>query len=201
MPLLLPIKLLTQLRAVVDLDRNVLEIRSFNVEAPLSELPSGHVAVSITDFAPEVWSVPTEALNAKLCHDQFVLMSNDGVGHSMNELRSFVSVSPPAAVDDGIASYGANVGSARGRCDAETAKGSCDHEESESAERMELSDHMKLIDLHPQVQDWLPSSSLQFSGLAASIFTRGFTTCYPATKQADAQLEYSEVIRYASFLG
>ena len=137
MPLLLPIKLLTQLRAVVDLDRNVLEIRSFNVEAPLSELPSGHVAVSITDFAPEVWSVPTEALNAKLCHDQFVLMSNDGVGHSMNELKSFVSVSPPAAVDDGIASYGANVGSARGRCDAETAKGSCDHEESESAERME----------------------------------------------------------------
>ena len=34
-PLLLPIKLLKQLRAVVDLDRNVLEIRSFNVEAPI----------------------------------------------------------------------------------------------------------------------------------------------------------------------
>ncbi|CAE7243503.1 unnamed protein product, partial [Symbiodinium sp. KB8] len=165
-PLLLPIKLLKQLRAVVDLDRNILEIRSYNAEASLTDLPSGHVAVSVTDFAPEGWSVPAEALDAKLSREQFVLLSSGVANHSMKELKSFVSVSPPAVIYDGVASYGANVGSARGRCETEAQAVTGNSEE--------------------QVQDWLPSSSLQLLGLA---------------KQADAQLEYAEVIKYASFLG
>ncbi|OLQ14984.1 hypothetical protein AK812_SmicGene847 [Symbiodinium microadriaticum] len=186
-PLLLPIKLLKQLRAVVDLDRNILEIRSYNAEASLTDLPSGHVAVSVTDFAPEGWSVPAEALDAKLSREQFVLLSSGVANHSMKELKSFVSVSPPAVIYDGVASYGANVGSARGRCETEAQAVTGNSEE--------------------QVQDWLPSSSLQLLGLApsraASLPSTPTSVSVPPVKakQADAQLEYAEVIKYASFLG
>ena len=51
-PLLLPIKLLKRLKAVVDLDDNILELRAYQVKAPLTELPSGHVSVGVTEFAP-----------------------------------------------------------------------------------------------------------------------------------------------------
>ena len=197
-PLLLPIKLLKQLRAVVDMDRHVLEILSFGVEAPMSELPSGHVAVSVTDFAPEGWSVPAEALSAKLCKEQFVLMSNNGVGHSMNELKSFVSVSPPAVGDNGFASYGAAVGPARGRCDPETAK-----EYGRKAERPYEAHRTSRTGARLTAK----SSSLQLLGLASSPgaslpSTRVSAPSTPIkTKQADAQLECSEVIKCASFLG
>ncbi|CAE7938435.1 Top3a [Symbiodinium necroappetens] len=70
-----------------------------------------------------------------------------------------------------------------------------------------LSDLVKLIELRAQVQDWLPSSSLQRLGLPPSqaALRPSTPTSAPTApikaKQADAELEYAEVIKYASFLG
>ncbi|CAE7227253.1 Ank2 [Symbiodinium sp. CCMP2592] len=57
-PLLLPIKLLRQLRAIVDLDEQMLVLKKFGTKASLCDLPSGHIAVDVMAFAPEGWSLP-----------------------------------------------------------------------------------------------------------------------------------------------
>ena len=181
-PLLLPIKLLKQLRAVVDLDRNILEIRSYNAEASLTDLPSGHVAVSVTDFAPEGWSVPAEALDAKLSREQFVLLSSGVANHSMKELKSFVSVSPPAVIYDGVASYGANVGSARGRCETEAQAVTGNSEEQASSHGLESSgrevERPHEAHRRPRAGARLAAKFL-VAAFGASALSGGLTTFYP----------------------
>lgn len=51
-PLLLPIKMLRQLRTIIDLDRLELQFVELCKSVPLSVLPSGHVAVEIFQFGP-----------------------------------------------------------------------------------------------------------------------------------------------------
>ena len=60
-PMLLPIRMLKNLRAVVDLDADVLELKAFGVKAPMQQLPSGHMSVSVVEFAPEGWALPSDA--------------------------------------------------------------------------------------------------------------------------------------------
>ena len=181
-PLLLPIKLLKQLRAVVDLDRNILEIRSHNAEASLTDLPSGHVAVSVTDFAPEGWSVPAEALDAKLSREQFVLLSSGVANHSMKELKSFVSVSPPAVIYDGVASYGADVGTARGGCETEAQAVTGYAKEQTSSRGLESSgrevERPHEAHRRPRTGARLAAKFLA-AAFGASALSGGLTTFYP----------------------
>ena len=101
-PMLLPIKLLRQLRAVVDLDQNVLELRKYDTQARLSELPSGHVAVDVMSFDPSGWSVPREAESAKLSTEQFTLINCSFVNQSMISLEKTICEEPlPLDLDNG----------------------------------------------------------------------------------------------------
>ena len=45
-PLLLPIKLLRQLKAIVDLDQNILHLKAYGVQIGMREMPSGHMSGS-----------------------------------------------------------------------------------------------------------------------------------------------------------
>ncbi|CAE7544937.1 Top3a, partial [Symbiodinium necroappetens] len=87
-PLLLPIKLLRQLRAVVDLDDNLLRLKAYGVETRMHELPSGHMSVSVTSYAPEGWSLPRDAQSHALKPDQYVLATSGFLNQSMSFLKS-----------------------------------------------------------------------------------------------------------------
>lgn len=50
-PMLLPVKMLRQLRAVIDLDESKVHFKQLQKTSPLSILPSGHVAVEVLDFS------------------------------------------------------------------------------------------------------------------------------------------------------
>ena len=58
-PLLLPIKLLKQLQAVIDVDEMILFFRRLGKSMPLFPLPSGHVAIEIFDFGTAGFSCPS----------------------------------------------------------------------------------------------------------------------------------------------
>ena len=88
-PMLLPIRMLKNLRAVVDLDTDVLELKAFGVKAPMHQLPSGHMSVSVVEFAPEGWSVPNAASNVKQ-PEQFTFLLQ-----SMTELEQSSSIRDP----------------------------------------------------------------------------------------------------------
>eukprot|EP00434_Breviolum_minutum_P017338 symbB.v1.2.015305.t1/scaffold1138.1/size205980/4 len=60
-PLLLPIKLLRQLKAVIDLQRFCIQFLDLNRSLPLSSLPSGHIAIEVLDFGQEGFSLPESA--------------------------------------------------------------------------------------------------------------------------------------------
>ena len=53
-PLLLPVKLLKQLRSVINLDEEVLELRALNLTLPMHRLPSGHYTINVLDLAQGV---------------------------------------------------------------------------------------------------------------------------------------------------
>ena len=210
-PLLLPIKLLKQLKAVVNLDDNILELRTYQVKAPLTELPSGHVSVGVTEFAPGGWKLPHDALSASLQHEKFVCATSGYLNHSMIELEKAAVAPPAASSGHGVASPGADAGAARGyvpdppedvgirgkeqTCDASLAAG------GRKAGRL----------------DGAPEPSRKSAGLAAKFILPlwGFkqlqedpspsTQSAPAApvkvKKLDNQLEYAEVIKYADFLG
>ena len=54
-PLLLPIGLLDQLRANLDLDRNQLTLRAIGVTTNMTKLPTGHRTIVLTDVAREAF--------------------------------------------------------------------------------------------------------------------------------------------------
>ncbi|OLP86862.1 DNA topoisomerase 3-alpha [Symbiodinium microadriaticum] len=87
-PLLLPIKLLRQLRAVVDLDANLLRLKAYGVETSMHEMPSGHMSVSVTSYAPEGWSLPHAAQTQSLKPEQYVLVTSGFLNQSMYPLES-----------------------------------------------------------------------------------------------------------------
>ena len=60
-PMLLPVKLLRQLKAVVDIDQNSLHFRRLQRTTPTYDLPSGHVAIDVLQFG-EGFKCPQGAL-------------------------------------------------------------------------------------------------------------------------------------------
>ncbi len=60
-PLLIPVNLLTELHARIDLRDEVLCLQKFNCEVAMKRLPSGHFSIPIMDYAPEGWHAPYEA--------------------------------------------------------------------------------------------------------------------------------------------
>ena len=63
-PLLLPVKMLRSLRAVVDLNEMSVRFHALQRSVELSTLPSGHVAIEVTDFGTEGFVFPHEAAKA-----------------------------------------------------------------------------------------------------------------------------------------
>ena len=70
-PLLLPIKMLRQLRAVIDLEQSCLKFSGMEKSVPLIALPSGHVAIEIFQFGESGFRCPVEAEHAGYSCDDF----------------------------------------------------------------------------------------------------------------------------------
>ena len=58
-PLLLPVSLLKALGAIVNLPESKLQLTAVQAETPMSTMASGHLAVSVLDFGPQGWSLPS----------------------------------------------------------------------------------------------------------------------------------------------
>ena len=70
-PLLLPVKLLKQLRSVINLDEECLEMRAIGTTVPMTRLPSGHYTIEVVDFAGKDWQLPTAAAQAGRSDSEF----------------------------------------------------------------------------------------------------------------------------------
>lgn len=80
-PLLLPVRMLTGLKAVINLESMSLHLRAYDVEVPLHELPSGHVTVDIMDFDNGKFSMPMDVPGC-IPEDFHVFLSRDECGSS-----------------------------------------------------------------------------------------------------------------------
>ena len=58
-PLLLPVSLLKALGAIVNMPESKLQLTAVNSECPMVSMASGHLAVSVVDFGPQGWSLPS----------------------------------------------------------------------------------------------------------------------------------------------
>ena len=76
-PLLLPIRLLRDLHAVVDLAKDQLIILGTH-EIPMNQMPSGHASVKVLEFGPSGWTLPKDARDAGRRADQFHLCATHG---------------------------------------------------------------------------------------------------------------------------
>ncbi|OLP94116.1 DNA topoisomerase 3-alpha [Symbiodinium microadriaticum] len=183
-PLLLPIRMLKQLRAVVDLDGDKLQLKAYGVETSMHPMPSGHMAVSVTEFAPEGWSLPKAAESEHLKHEQFVI-ENSGFLQSMYPLES----KPACRVQFEV-----------GVKDGSVAVTSDDGPEKPGRDKM--ADLMGLVGMRERAFDWLPAGSQRLLGLEPSKDTTSTTVASPSTTRAtDKQLEYAKIIKVSSFLG
>lgn len=63
-PLLLPIKLLRDLKAVVDLEQSRLHFKTLGQSVDLHTMPSGHVAIDVLQFGPDGFVFPHVAAGA-----------------------------------------------------------------------------------------------------------------------------------------
>ena len=134
-PMLLPIKLLKNLRAIVDLDRDVLEVKAFGAKAPMHQLPSGHMSVSVVDFAPGGWSMPHEAHNVE--HpEQFTFLQ------SMTNLKAEATCDPPTTCKPNgqcVFACGANAESSRARSSGPSERAVGNFEAAKGAAKVEES--------------------------------------------------------------
>ena len=117
-PLLLPIKLLRQLEAIVDLDQNILHLKAYGVQTDMQEMPSGHMSVSVTSYADGGWKLPHAAASENLEHDQYVLVTSGFLNHSMSPLEGTKLRSAQFDIGDGAAVVASHDGAKRpGRAD------------------------------------------------------------------------------------
>ncbi|CAE7887444.1 GIP, partial [Symbiodinium necroappetens] len=58
-PLLLPVSLLKALGAIVNMPEAKLQLTAVNAECLMVSMASGHLAVSVVDFGPQGWSLPS----------------------------------------------------------------------------------------------------------------------------------------------
>ena len=71
-PLLLPIRLLRELGARIDLDSNTLTLTKHDICLSMNVLNSGHAAVDVCRFGPEGWKMPPDATRAGRSEKDFV---------------------------------------------------------------------------------------------------------------------------------
>ena len=72
-PLLIPVRLLRDLRAVIDFSKEQVQLMKYDRSTPMTILPSGHASVSIVDFASEGWSLPIEAKVRGMREEDFMI--------------------------------------------------------------------------------------------------------------------------------
>eukprot|EP00435_Cladocopium_sp_Y103_P064383 s1441_g26.t1 len=79
-PLLLPIKLLKDLKAVIDLEESSLHFKALGHSVELHTMPSGHVAIDVLQFGPDGFVFPQDAVGAayRECDFRLVSGSEDG---------------------------------------------------------------------------------------------------------------------------
>ena len=62
-PLLIPVNLLTDLHAKIDLKDEVISLQRFGCEVRMKRLPSGHFSIPIMHYDPTGWKAPNEAVD------------------------------------------------------------------------------------------------------------------------------------------
>ncbi|CAK8996137.1 Retrovirus-related Pol polyprotein from transposon RE1 (Retro element 1) (AtRE1) [Includes: Protease RE1 [Durusdinium trenchii] len=72
-PLLLPIRLLRELGARIDLDSNTLTLTKHDICLSMNVLNSGHAAVDVCRFGPEGWKMPPDATRAGRSEKDFAM--------------------------------------------------------------------------------------------------------------------------------
>ena len=97
-PLLLPVRLLRELRAVIDFSKDQLILKKFGAESMLSTLPSGHVAVSIVEFGKDGWQLPIEAKAKGLIENDFRLRASEAMNNSVLISHGIPSLCPFVAI-------------------------------------------------------------------------------------------------------
>eukprot|EP00435_Cladocopium_sp_Y103_P046990 s1741_g13.t1 len=70
-PLLLPIKLLRELQATIDIFKGKLHLQRLQVTVDLQTLPSGHIAMDVLNFGEKGFVFPAEALQSGLSDGDF----------------------------------------------------------------------------------------------------------------------------------
>ena len=70
-PLLLPIRMLKELQAVIDLESSRMTLKRLRQSVELHTMPSGHVAVDILNFGPEGFSFPQQARDVGYAEHDF----------------------------------------------------------------------------------------------------------------------------------
>ncbi len=75
-PLLIPVKLLRDLRAVIDFSTERVDFKEHGGQSCMTILPSGHASIDITSFENGKWRLPLEARARGMTEDDFVLNSS-----------------------------------------------------------------------------------------------------------------------------
>ena len=68
-PLLLPISLLRSLGAEINLPKNSLSLTYLGATCSMTTLLSGHAAVSVVDFGPDGWTLPSQCVGTRTAKD------------------------------------------------------------------------------------------------------------------------------------
>ena len=99
-PLLIPVRLLRDLRCVIDFSTERVEFKKHGHQTFMNILPSGHAAISITEFEAGGWRLPVEAIAKGMKPEDFTY------GHcAAMQFASFVSENNPNSINRSIPSY------------------------------------------------------------------------------------------------
>ena len=94
-PLLIPVKLLRDLRAVIDFSTERVDFKKHGGQSCMTILPSGHASIDITNFENGKWRLPIEARARGMTENDFLLdpsaMQLSGFATTQGSLDSFTS--------------------------------------------------------------------------------------------------------------
>lgn len=99
-PLLIPVRLLRDLRCVIDFSTERVEFKKHGHQTFMNILPSGHAAISITEFEVGGWRLPVEAVAKGMKQEDFTY----GPCAAM-QFASFASENNPNSINRSIPSY------------------------------------------------------------------------------------------------
>lgn len=163
-PLLLPVKLLRELQATIDIFKGKLHFECLQVTVDLQTLPRGHIAIDVLSFGERGFVCPAEALKAGLSDSDFRWTSgSESAGTKMNLLSCAVfNQGSSGAVPPCFSA-------SRRRC----GDGSCEAFAKHSPSVGELAHSLdKAVEQLPGrgewVHSWLPQASVENQYLAPS---------------------------------